>query len=39
MPRRTLAEEEMDILDEEIGYFVEDGVDLDDPDVAEYVAD
>ena len=36
MPRRTLAEEEMEILDEEIGYFVEDGVD---PDVAEYVAD
>ena len=34
-----LAEDEMDVLDERIGYFVEDGIDLEDPDVAEYAAD
>ena len=29
----------MDVFDEYIGYFVEDGVDLEDPDLAEYAAD
>ena len=33
------AEEEPDILDEQIGFLMEDGVDLDDPDAAEYAAD
>ena len=31
--------EEMDIMEQQIGYYVEEGVDLEDPDEAEYTAD